>query len=177
MEIKSIVLTHADVDVVCDMVGLEACLVNFTFADRMRFAFLNHLTKSNPGVPVFMKSSNNQSMEQVDIAVKTFCSSLDDFMDISCIENDISQELQQLLSKNRDSWVDDAKSAAQAKLNHIPKEWYDLFACVPRDKHLRVMGVLLSKSNGRSKGAHSYWMTEEIESILQSDDTQGGNAA
>ena len=177
MKIKSMILTHGEAHLVPHVIGLEACLVNFTFTDQMRFAFLNSLTESNPGVPVIMNSSRVQLLEEVSLVIKSKCSSLEDFVDISCIEEEISWNLQLLVAKNRDSWFKEAKSATQSKLAHLPKEWFDLFACVPREKHLRVLSVLLSKSAGRSKGAHSCWMTDQIELILQMEDTQGGNAA
>ena len=56
MKTDRITIIHGNIDVAPEAIGLEACLINFAFVDKMRFGFLRNIAECFPDTQVNIKA-------------------------------------------------------------------------------------------------------------------------
>jgi hypothetical protein len=169
MKIKAITVIYSPIDIVPQIHGLESCLANFGFTDRLRYGTMQLLSKSHIKVPVKFKTdlSDNPGNHEIRIHLETACENSEDLFEKACEEHTLSRKIAELVESSYAQWVQQAVELAEFKLAFMPNEWFDLFDSIPKSKHLAALTILLARpGTDMTAQDHLKWQESRLESLL-----------
>ncbi|MBN1127184.1 MAG: hypothetical protein JXA82_19440 [Sedimentisphaerales bacterium] len=167
---ERVIIQYAFPDVAEGLDGLEACLVNFAYIDRLRSCILDLIYEDYHAIPVYFDMIRQPGPDRLQVKIKAPCETAEQLFDRACDEHALESRLSCMIEDQHDQWVLQAQESARTKLPYVPKTWYRLFEAIPRDKHLPVLCVLLAKRKPEvTEQAHAEWVAEKIEIILHGE--------
>ncbi|MBN1817186.1 MAG: hypothetical protein JW828_07470 [Sedimentisphaerales bacterium] len=167
---ERVIIQYAFPDVAEGLDGLEACLVNFAYIDRLRSCILDLIYEDYHAAPVYFDMVRQLAPNQIQVRINAPCETAEQLFDRACDEHALANRLHSMIEEQHDQWVSHAQKSARTKLPYVPKTWHRLFEAIPREKHLPVLCVLLAKRKPDvTEQAHAEWVAEKIETILHGE--------